>query len=106
MNTNFCKTAGQISIACLALLALPNQTHAQTLTAMKSFALSEHRALERSVIVRWPVTALNVQLEGSTNFLLANGWSVIGDARSTNNGFVSVTMPAVGSGKFFRLSSP
>jgi uncharacterized delta-60 repeat protein len=59
-----------------------------------------------SVIVRWPVTALNFQLQQSTNLSLTNGWSVVGDARSTNNGFVSVTSPATNTHKFFRLSSP
>jgi uncharacterized delta-60 repeat protein len=58
-----------------------------------------------SVIIRWPGTALNVQLRESTNLSLTNGWSVVGDARSTNNGSVSVTLSATGAGKFFRLSS-
>jgi uncharacterized delta-60 repeat protein len=59
-----------------------------------------------SVIVRWPVTALNFQLQGRTNLSLANGWTSVAETRSTNNGFISVTIPATNSHQFFRLSSP
>lgn len=59
-----------------------------------------------SVIVNWPATALSFQLQTSTNVSLTNGWSVIAVPRSTNNNFISVTIPAIGSGQFFRLSSP
>jgi hypothetical protein len=58
------------------------------------------------VIVRWPVTALNFQLEEKNNLSVANGWTSVAETRSTNNGFVSITLPAMGNGKFFRLSSP
>ncbi|MEY2407432.1 MAG: hypothetical protein QOF48_102 [Verrucomicrobiota bacterium] len=59
-----------------------------------------------SVIVRWPVTALNFQLQGSTNLSLANGWTPVAESRSTNNGFISVTSPATNIHRFFRLTSP
>jgi hypothetical protein len=58
-----------------------------------------------SVILSWPTNVLNFQLQENTDLLLTNGWSAVGAMRSTNNGFISVTLPATGSGKFFRLSS-
>src|SRR4030095_3658872 len=54
-----------------------------------------------SVIVRWPVTALNFQLQGSINLSLANGWTSVAETRSTNNGFISVTIPATNTRNFF-----
>ena len=57
------------------------------------------------VILSWPATALNFQLQESTNLSLTNGWAAVAEMRSTNNGFVSVTLPANGSNKFFRLVS-
>jgi hypothetical protein len=58
-----------------------------------------------SVILSWPVSALNFQMQESASLSLSNGWSAVAAPRSTNNGFISVTVPAIGSGKFFRLSS-
>ncbi|MCI0746199.1 MAG: hypothetical protein L0Y58_12405 [Verrucomicrobia subdivision 3 bacterium] len=58
------------------------------------------------VIVSWPVTSPNFQLQENTNVSLSNGWSVVGAPSSTNSGFISATVPTTASRKFFRLSSP
>ena len=58
-----------------------------------------------SVILSWPGSALNFQLQENTDLSLSNDWSAVAASRSTNNGFISVTVPAIGSRKFFRLSS-
>jgi hypothetical protein len=59
-----------------------------------------------SVILSWPTNALNFHLQETANLSLSNDWSAITAPRSTNNGFISVVVPATGSRKFFRLSSP
>ena len=56
-------------------------------------------------VVSWPAAFGNFQLEESTNLSLANGWSTVAETRSTNNSFISVTLPATGSRKFFRVKS-
>ena len=59
-----------------------------------------------SVILSWPASALNFQLKESTNLWLTNGWSTVAASRSTNNGFIAVTLPTAGNSKLFRLSWP
>jgi len=54
----------------------------------------------------WPTSALNFQLQAITDLSLSNDWSSVAASRSMNNGFISVTVPAMGSCKFFRLSLP
>jgi hypothetical protein len=56
------------------------------------------------LIVSWPVSGTNFRLEETTNLSLFNGWSGAATPRSTNQSFISVTLPATGSRKFFRLS--
>jgi hypothetical protein len=57
-------------------------------------------------VLSWPEAFGNFQLQENTNVSLANGWSAVAETRSTNNGSISVALPATGSRKFFRLSSP
>jgi uncharacterized delta-60 repeat protein len=57
------------------------------------------------VVVSWPVTGLNFQLQESTNLSLPNSWSPVAQAAVTNAGQVSVTVPTIASRKFFRLKS-
>jgi len=57
------------------------------------------------VLVSWPVSGTNFRLEENTNLSLANDWSAVGETPSTNNNFISVSLPATGSRKFFRLRS-
>jgi uncharacterized delta-60 repeat protein len=59
-----------------------------------------------SAVLSWPVAFGNFQLQENTNLSLANGWSAVAAPRSTNNNSISVALPATGSRKFFRLSSP
>lgn len=54
----------------------------------------------------WPgLTFGNYQLQKSTVLSLTNVWSVVTEARSTNNGSISVIKPVTNSHQFFRLSS-
>jgi len=56
-----------------------------------------------SAVLSWPAAFSNYHLEWNTNISVSNGWSSIITTRSTNNGFISVTIPATNSGRFFRL---
>jgi uncharacterized delta-60 repeat protein len=58
-----------------------------------------------SVILSWPVTALNFQLRETTNLALANAWSLVAQPAVTNGPQISVTLPAGVGPKFFRLKS-
>jgi hypothetical protein len=58
------------------------------------------------VVLSWPAAFGNHQLQENTNLLLSNGWSAVGAPSSTNNNFISVTLPATNRRKFFRLNSP
>jgi uncharacterized delta-60 repeat protein len=57
------------------------------------------------VIVSWPVTGLNFQLQGNTNLSLPNSWSSVAEPAITNTGQISVTVPTTVGRKFFRLRS-
>jgi uncharacterized delta-60 repeat protein len=59
-----------------------------------------------SAVLSWPAAFGNYQLQSNTNVSLSNGWSIVAVSRSTNNNFISVTLPSTNSHKFFRLSSP
>ncbi len=56
--------------------------------------------------ISWPAIALNVQLRQSPDVGDAALWSAVTESMSTNNGTVSVSVPAMGGRKFFRLFSP
>jgi uncharacterized delta-60 repeat protein len=57
-------------------------------------------------VLSWPAAFGNFQLQENTNVALPNGWSAVVASRSTNNNFISVTIPATNTRNFFRLSSP
>jgi hypothetical protein len=57
------------------------------------------------VIVSWPVTGLNFQLQGTTDLSLPNSWSPVAQPAATNAGRISVTVPTTVGQKFFRLKS-
>ncbi|HEX5221711.1 MAG TPA: hypothetical protein VFZ59_19255 [Verrucomicrobiae bacterium] len=57
------------------------------------------------LIVSWPVTGLNFQLQESTNLALADAWSPVGQPIVTNGLQISVTAPSTAARKFFRLKS-
>jgi uncharacterized delta-60 repeat protein len=57
------------------------------------------------VIVSWPVTGLDFQLQESTNLPLLNAWSPVAQPGVTNGAQISVTVPTTGGQKFFRLKS-
>lgn len=58
-----------------------------------------------SAILSWPVTALNFQVQESTNLALPNAWSPVAQSAVTNGAQVYVTVPASADRKFFRLKS-
>ena len=58
-----------------------------------------------SLILTWPVTALNFQLQENTDLSLPNSWSPVAQPAVTNGGQISVTVPATAARKFFRLKS-
>jgi uncharacterized delta-60 repeat protein len=68
-------------------------------------ALSIARSIE-STVLSWPAAFGNFQLQSNTNISASNGWSAVVAARSTNNGFISVSATPAGSDRFFRLSFP
>jgi hypothetical protein len=57
-------------------------------------------------VLSWPAAFSNYQLQSNPNIFASNGWSAVVAARSTNNGFIFVTIPATSSRQFFSLSSP
>jgi hypothetical protein len=57
------------------------------------------------VIVSWPVTSLNLQLQENTDLSLPNSWSSVVQPAVTNAGQISVTVPTTIGQKFFRLKS-
>jgi hypothetical protein len=57
------------------------------------------------VIVSWPMTSLNFQLQETTDLLLPNSWSPVAQAAVTNFGQISVSVPTTVGRKFFRLKS-
>jgi uncharacterized delta-60 repeat protein len=57
------------------------------------------------VILSWPVTGLNFQLQESTNLALPNSWSSVAQSAATNGNQVTVTVPVTTGRKFFRLQA-
>ena len=57
-------------------------------------------------VLSWPAAFANFQLQENANLAIPSGWSAVAGMPSTNNGFISVTLPVTGSRQFFRLSSP
>ncbi|HWX21059.1 MAG TPA: hypothetical protein VN578_14255, partial [Candidatus Binatia bacterium] len=57
------------------------------------------------VTVSWPVSALNLQLQETTNLSSLNFWSPVAQPAMTNAGRISVTVPTTVARKFFRLKS-
>lgn len=59
-----------------------------------------------NLVLTWPVTALNFQLQETTNVALPNAWSPVAQSRMTNGAQISVTVPTSAAQMFFRLQSP
>jgi len=57
------------------------------------------------VILSWPVTVLNFQLQESTDLSLPNSWSSVAQSAATNGNQVTVTVPTTTGRKFFRLQA-
>lgn len=73
--------------------------------ALPAALLTIARAPANTAVLSWPVTALNFQLQESTNLSLANAWSPVVQSRVTNGAQISVTAPVSAGMKFFRLKS-
>ena len=58
------------------------------------------------LIISWPVTGLNLQLQENTDLSLTNSWSPVTQPAGTNAGQISLTVSATAPRNFFRLSSP
>jgi len=58
------------------------------------------------MILSWPESGLNFQLQESTDTTLPNSWSPVAQPALTNAGQISVAVPTSAGGKFFRLKSP
>jgi hypothetical protein len=58
-----------------------------------------------SLIPYWPVTALDFQLQQSTNLALENVWSPVSETAVTNGAQIYVNVPANAARKFFRPKS-
>jgi uncharacterized delta-60 repeat protein len=59
--------------------------------------------LNASAVLSWSVSAPDFKLQESTNLALANAWLPVARSPITNGAQISVTMPAAGERKFFRL---
>ena len=57
------------------------------------------------MIVSWPVTGLNFQLQETTDLSLPNSWSPVAQPAVTNAGQISATVPTIVGRRFFRLKS-
>lgn len=58
-----------------------------------------------TMIVSWPETGLNFQLQESTNFSVPNSWSPVEQPAITNAGQISISLPTTVGSQFFRLKS-
>ncbi len=61
---------------------------------------------EPNVILRWAMNTAVFTLEGTTNLARLTSWSPVSQPPITNSGQISVTLPATGATKVFRLTSP
>jgi hypothetical protein len=57
------------------------------------------------MIVSWPVTSLNFQLQETPNLTLPNSWFPVMQPPVTNGAQISVTVPTGAARKFYRLKS-
>ena len=58
------------------------------------------------LIVSWPVSPVNYQLQETTNLVAVSSWSTVAQPAVTNGNQVRVTVPTSAVRKFFRLRSP
>ncbi len=59
-----------------------------------------------SYILSWPATSTGFRLEFNSNLGNTNSWTTVPQGQSTNNGVISVTIPAAAENNFFRLKNP
>jgi len=57
------------------------------------------------MVVSWPITGLNLQLQVTTNLSLPNSWTPVGQPAVTNAGQISVSLSSSVGSRFFRLES-
>jgi hypothetical protein len=58
------------------------------------------------VVISWPQFAGAFRLQNNTNLASINGWVASSHSTSTNNGQISVTIPATTGKQFYRLINP
>jgi uncharacterized repeat protein (TIGR03803 family) len=61
---------------------------------------------ETDVTLSWPTNIEPFSLQAATNLTALNSWSTVGQPAITNSGQITVTVPASGGAKVFRLKSP
>ncbi len=77
----------------------------ELLTAPANPALSITLA-NPDAVVSWPATASAFNLESNTNLSDINGWTLVAQNFSTNNGVISFTTSLTNAARFFRLHKP
>jgi len=58
-----------------------------------------------NIVVSWPVSSVNCQLQENMILATAGTWSVVAQSRTTNTGRIFVTVPLSVGSRFFRLKS-
>jgi hypothetical protein len=64
------------------------------------------RSSVNSFIISWPVRETALRLESNSNLSTTNAWQNVSQMASTNNGMISITVPATPGNTFFRLRTP
>lgn len=59
-----------------------------------------------AVIISWPDTAMGFRLENNFNLSLTNGWTPASQSRTTNGGFISISVFPPSGNTFYRLKNP
>jgi len=78
-----------------------------TWTAPRPIVLSQYRTND-SVVISWPDSAIDFQLESNSDLSNTNGWTVavpalVPQTLVTNEGFISITLPISTGNNFYRL---
>ena len=59
----------------------------------------------QQVLLSWPQSAVTFYLESTTNIAIPSSWATLTNVPVLTNGQYTVTLPAIGARKFFRLDT-
>lgn len=76
-----------------------------TWTSPRPLVLSQYRTND-SVVISWPDSAIDFQLEQNSDLSDTNGWVATPQTLVTNEGSISITVPISASNNFYRLKKP